>query len=281
MRRDIVGNPVLIGYGRASTDKQAMTPETQQAMTFADFGHRKLTARIPENTEWGGFFCDADVSSSLRFLQRPMGQHVASIVKPGDFICVAAFDRFIGSAADCEETIEWARTRKVQLVIMDMPFDSSTAVGETLLGVFAVFKKYNRFEISRRTREDKAHRRAMGYPHGPCPIGYQIKTIVTLDGKKRKWFFPWQKERDYCRMIAFLNQDLGMSVRAIAEKFQRENYCKPRSGKPTKQYSDIAKFLRAYKQGYPLHGGVQWKAPDFRYKFDGGYEEIDLIADCA
>ncbi len=266
-------------YGRASDDKQVLTPEVQADRTLLEFKHQLATGQIPPDTVDSGFIVDKDTSRSIHFLDRAGGQHVAAHAVAGDRIIVAAYDRLIGSPVDCAQTLRWSLDSKVDLVIMDLRVDTSTNHGRMIAHIIAAVKENEVLELRRRTREALAYRRKNGRPAGRPPIGYEIKTIIGIDGQRRKWFFPCKAERDYCRMIAFLHQDLCMGMRAIADKFLKENYCNPRSGKPTKSYSDVSKYWRAYKQGYPLDGGIQWKAPDFKFKMDD--EAIDLIADCA
>lgn len=268
-------------YGRASDDKQVLTPEVQADRTLLEYQHQLATGQIPPDTIDAGFIVDKDTSRSVHFLDRNGAQHIIANAVKGDRICVAAYDRMIGSPVDCALTLRWSLESGVDLVLMDLRVDTSTNHGRMIAHIIAAVKENEVLELRRRTREALAYRRKNGRPAGPPPIGYQVKTIMGIDGQKRKWFFPYPKEREYCRMIAYLHEDLGMSMRAIVAKFCKENYCKPRSGKPPRQFSDVATFLRAYKKGYPLKNGAQWKAPDFRFNIVENDEVIDLIADCA
>lgn len=278
-----MGTPIFYGYGRASTDKQTMSLDVQQHMTRLNFEYQTNSRILPPGTTYGGFFGDAATCREKHFLKRGAGGELAGLVKPGDIICVASYDRLFGSALDCFQTIAWSRERKVTLVIMDINLDTSTSAGQMFVEVMGAMKGYERREIGRRTREQKAYAKERGLPYGGRnPIGWKIKTIIPVMSKKpMKWYFPWVAERNYCNLIASLKDQHGLSMREIARKFTLEKVIKPRSGKVVSDFSDIAQYYRARKKGYPLPGGIQWKSPDFNFRLEGKSETIDLIADCA
>jgi DNA invertase Pin-like site-specific DNA recombinase len=263
--------PKFYGYGRASTDKQIASPEVQCEMTRLEFEHQKKIGIIPD-MEWGGFFADGNdlaTSRAVKFLHRPMGIHLATIVQPGDKVCVTALDRLLGSSSDAEATIEFFKSRNVGLVIMDMRgVDSSNSIGQLLLETMCAFKAYERREIGRRTKEAAAHRRRNGLPvNGSPPIGYKNRRIVPLGGGRAiKYYLPWDAEQNFCRMIVDWHDNHGISFARISTKVWKEKIKLPRTGKRDINQETVSKYYFAAKNGFPLHDGVQWKPPSFTYR---------------
>lgn len=257
----------LRGYGRASNDKQVLTIEAQRDNTFKEFQHQLATGQIPADSIWGGFFADTDTCRATSFLKRPMGIHVAINTKPEDRIIVAAFDRMIASSIDCYETIEWAIKNKTYLVFMDLRIDSSTSAGRMALEMIGAVKGYERREICRRTRDVAQYQKSQGRPYGVPPIGYMVKTIIPVGGgRPMKYYFPCPAERRYGQCIVDLKDQHGMSYREIALKMYNAKIPNPRTGRIICDYPKVSTYYHAVKNGWPLHGGIQWKAPDFKYK---------------
>lgn len=264
------------GYGRVSTDKQAVSPAAQCDMIQKEFAHQMATGALPPDSVWGGFIADTDVCRAIPFLHRPMGIHLAMNMKPGDRLCVSALDRLLGSPGDCESVIGWSKEKNIKLIIMDMRIDGSTSAGQVMLEVMTSFKGYERREIIRRTKEGLAYRRSQGLPAGKVPIGYMIKTIIPVGGRPMKYYFPCPKERRYGDAIVALKDEHGMSDSDIALLFNRRKIPNPRSTRLNTDRCTINNYYRAVKNGWPLHDGLQWKKPEFKYKFAAPNKTIDL-----
>lgn len=268
--------PYFYGYGRVSTDKQAMSPETQRDLIFKDFTHRKAMGTIPSDMEWGGFVADTDVSRAVKFLHRPMGGTMALKMKPGDFLCVAAYDRLIGSLIDGHETLQWIKQADVNLIIIGMNVDTSTPLGKFFFDMMGAVKDLERAEIGRRTREGLSYRRSQGRPTASPPIGYKVMNLIPLAGGPMvKWYMPNPSERRYAKYITELKDVHKLSFNDIALKFYNNHIKHPRTGKRQKcDPKCIFNYYHAMKKGWPLHGGIQWRKPDFKYTI--AHNTIDL-----
>lgn len=260
--------PKFYGYGRASTDKQVASPETQRDMITLEFNHQKAIGIVGSDMEWGGYVADGE-SRSVKFLHRPMGQFLALVLQKGDKLCVTALDRLLGSSSDAEGTIEFMNSRGVGLVIMDMRIDASNSIGQLMLENMCAFKAYERREIGRRTKEGLDYRRRNGLPIGgrQPPIGWQIKTIVPLGGgKPMKYYLPAENERIFCNQLLHLHEVEEISFRRLATKIWKEKIINPRTGKYDMTPNMVMNYCNAVKNDWPLYDGIQWKPPGFSYK---------------
>lgn len=254
-------------YGRASTNKQVMSPEVQAEMTLREFNHQKATGRLPEDAIDGGFYADPDTSRAVEFLKRKCGVIIAVKAKPGDRIIAAAYDRLIGSPVDCHHTLLWALNSKIDLVVMDLQLDMSTPHGKMIAQIIASVKEYERLEIGRRTKEALRHRRATGRPTGSPPIGYRNATIIPIGGGRPvKYYLPNDPIRDFCWMVVKLHDESGLSFRRMHIKFWKEKVVPPGCKANEIDRNRLERMYRAAKAGFPLHDGVQWKPPGFKFK---------------
>lgn len=258
--------PKFYGYGRVSTDKQAMSPETQRDLIQRDYKHRREIGNLAADVEWGGFVADTDVSRAVKFLHRPMGADIAMKIKAGDYLCVAAYDRFLGSMIDGHETLIWLKQQQINLIIIGMNVDTSTPLGKFFFDMMGAVKELDRAEVGRRTREGLAYRKSQGLPSGRPPLGWTIKTIIPVGGRPMKYYFPCPAERRYGQCIVALKDDHGMSYREIALKLYNAKIPSPRTGRIICDYPKVSAYYHAVKNGWPLHGDIQWKSPDFKYK---------------
>jgi DNA invertase Pin-like site-specific DNA recombinase len=273
--------PTFRGSGRASRDHQRMTLATQQAMVTAHYEYGLLTGNLPKGTIWGGFVADPATCRDNRLMHRPGGKAVIEASKKGDYICGASFDRLFGSTLDCYETIDWAKHKGVHIVIMNLNLDTSTPAGRMFMEIMGAMKAFEREEIIRRIKEDKAYRKSAGIPYSAAPVGYVIKKIVTPDGRKMKHYFPDLAQRKYANLIIAMHDEQGLSFKEIGLKLLQMGVKKPTSGKINPDPMDAYRWYKRAKDGWLLPGGLQWKAPDFRFKYEGKSEYVDLIAECA
>lgn len=163
--------PVCLGYGRHSTNKQAMTREVQEFRTH-DYWERNLKSR---GVKWGGFFYDAATTGSMPFSERPHGRAVFASARPGDHIVVAKLDRSFRSLRDGLLVMEQFHNRKVAFHSLDLMIDTTTPLGKFFRTVLLAVAELERDFTSERVKDVIEMRRREGKPHGKaCPVGWKI-----------------------------------------------------------------------------------------------------------
>lgn len=254
-------------YGRSSIDGKSLSPEEQAAQTAQEFRRQKSKGELPADAIDGGFLADTDVQLAVKFLHRNAAIHIAMKCKPGDRICVTSYDRLVESTVDACETLEWAQLMQIGLVFVDMGVDTSTPHGQQFIKLLGMVKKQDRNEFSRRGIEINARRREQGLiAGGRAPLGYTLREIVLVDGKRMKYYFPWAEERQYAQRIITMHDEQGLSFERIAVKFWQHNIVQPRTGTTPSCKQAVLNYYHRAKMGWPLPGGVKWQPPEFNYK---------------
>lgn len=137
----------IIGYARVSTREQ--NPKSQEAELRA-----AGAARI---------FVDHGESS--RIANRPQWQACLDYVREGDTLAILALDRIAGSEVMAIEIIRDLGRRGVRLKSLTEPFldvDTSTPMGEAIVGIMAVMAQLRVSTIRENTNRGLAHARAQG-----------------------------------------------------------------------------------------------------------------------
>jgi DNA invertase Pin-like site-specific DNA recombinase len=150
-------NARLYGYGRASTDKQVASPETQKQII------RDYAKRFGRDVD--DFFIDPAVSGKKPLFEREAGKNLSLALKPGDHVIVARLDRLSRSFIGFAHILELFLKKKITMHLCDMPggvFDPDNPMSELMIGVLIVFANYERRLISVRTREGLQARKARG-----------------------------------------------------------------------------------------------------------------------
>lgn len=147
----------VYGYARVSHAAQAQSGlglAAQQAAIRAACRARgwRLTA----------IYIDRAVSGTRPFGARPQGAALSAKLKPGDHVIVAKLDRAWRHVRDCAETMETWRARGIYAHLLDVGVDTSTPVGELVIGVMSAIAQWESRRIGERIREAKAAARARG-----------------------------------------------------------------------------------------------------------------------
>lgn len=262
-------------YGCDAAGSKSSSPAEQAALTFQEFLRQKAIGMLPADALDGGFFGDTIGARAVKFLHRTMGIHLAMLCRPGDRICVSSFPNLILSSVDAGETLEWALSNKIDLVILDQQIDTSTVHGLAILRALISLKSAERSEHGRRSRQSRKERAAAGLATGPAPLGFKSRTIIPIGGcNPRKYLFPWPEERQYGAMIARMHDEMGLSFHTIAVKLWLSNRPMPRSGKAPSHRRNVWSYYHAHKNGWPLPNGEQWAPPDFRFRFSGRRRDV-------
>ena len=137
----------IIGYARVSTREQ--NPDAQAA----------------ELREAGAVRVFVDHGESSRITDRPQWQACLDYLRPGDMLVIRALDRVAGTEQMAIEIIRDLGRRGVRLKSLTEPFldvDTSTPMGEAIVGIMAVLAQLRVATIRENTRRGLAHARAQG-----------------------------------------------------------------------------------------------------------------------
>ncbi|WP_243106659.1 recombinase family protein [Actinomyces lilanjuaniae] len=141
----------IVGYARVSTREQ--TPDSQEAELRA-----AGVARV-----------FVDRGESNRIAGRPQWNPCLDYLREGDTLVIRALDRIAGTEQVAIELIRDLGRRGVRLRSLTEPFldvDTSTLMGEAVVGIMAVLAQLRVATIRENTRRGLAHARAQGRTGG-------------------------------------------------------------------------------------------------------------------
>lgn len=137
----------IIGYARVSTREQ--NPQGQQA----------------ELSEAGASRVFVDHGESSRIADRPQWRACLDYLRQGDTLVIRALDRVAGTELMAIEIIRDLGRRGVRLQSLTEPFldvDTSTPMGEAIVGIMAVMAQLRVSTIREDTKRGLEHARAAG-----------------------------------------------------------------------------------------------------------------------
>lgn len=180
-------NTTAVGYARVSTDKQ---DETRQLAALKDAGISKHALYI-------------DHAQSGAKRSRPEFDRMLSNLEEGDLLVVSELDRLGRDAGHVIMTIADLRARGIHVRALADGVDSTTDMGEAMMGFLAIMAQMERRFIQRRTKGGLAAAAAQGRTGG---------RPRALDNKKAAYAVRLSDEGTPIKEIADL---LGVSVPTI------------------------------------------------------------------
>lgn len=162
---------MLVGYARTSTLEQVAGFEAQvAALTAAGCGriYREQVSSVAQRPQ---------LAEALRF------------VREGDSLVVTKLDRLARSVTHLGQIVDDLRSREVNLRILDLGLDTSTATGQLILNVLGSVAQFERSMMLERQREGIAKAKGEGRYKGRQPTALkqadQIKALAA-EGMTRK-----------------------------------------------------------------------------------------------
>lgn len=156
-------------YARVSTSEKGQTVENQiHAITEA------------HNDCYFIRFCDDGYSGTVNPAKRPSLSRLLNLVKPGDTILIAAFDRLSRDTLTFLSLIEQLRAKGVSLVSLRERIDTTTSQGYLMATQFMAFAKYERDLISERTQASLNRLKASGKQLGKPTQGNKQNALQML-----------------------------------------------------------------------------------------------------
>lgn len=189
----------IVGYARVSTRDQ--NPAAQEAELRA--------------TGAGRVFVDHGESS--RVSDRPQWIACLDYLRPGDTLVVRALDRVAGSEVMAIELIRDLARRGIRLRSLTEPFldvDTSTPMGEAIVGIMAVLAQLRVSTIRDNTRRGLEHARSQGRVGGRPSVMTDERTAAAV------------QMRGNGDSVAKIGRTLGVGASSVARALDR--YCRER-----------------------------------------------------
>jgi DNA invertase Pin-like site-specific DNA recombinase len=198
--------PTVYCYGRASTDKQALT-EDNQKMVCEDYVTRTM---LPQGFTYGGWLYDPATSGTTQMFERPQGRNLWALVQPGDAIVWAKLDRAFRSVLDATQAMQLLAHKQVSFVSLDLGLDTGSPIGRCVFTILAAFAELEVSFTRQRTRDGMAVKKRSGKPYTKhAPIGWS-----KVGKKDESYYAPNMEERAQVEAMIRL-RDGGMSLERI------------------------------------------------------------------
>lgn len=154
--------PTVFIYSRVSTTSQELSPvwQAQVCTTYYEASLREKGYDLhPE------VFHDHGVSAfKVQWRERPKGRELFALVKPGDVILVAKQDRVFRSTLDKEQTMRFLAATGIDIAVLDLMLDTTTAAGRFAARVVAAQCEFESDIRSERTKAAHVIRRQQKKP---------------------------------------------------------------------------------------------------------------------
>lgn len=232
-------------YTRVSSDKQELSPEHQEKICRSYYEQNLA----PKGYVLGQTFADLGQSAfSIPWSEREQGRELFKVLKSGDTVIVAKQDRAWRSVRDKENTMFFFRQVGIDLAVLDMNIDTSTASGKFAAGIVALQAQWESDVRSERMKAAFAVRRARRSPGIAKPPPGWKATLVN--GKLE--LVPDEQER---KLLAQVYQWSERKVRSIecTARWLRENGVR-RSNGCLYRKDWLRRAYAAYLTDYPLQG---------------------------
>lgn len=167
------------------------------------------------NAETVEIFTDAGISGK-RSDNRPALQAALNATRKGDALVVYSLSRLARSTKDTIQIAEKLDKQGADLVSMSEKIDTTTAAGKMVFRMLAVLSEFERDQISERTRNALAYKKANGEKTGgDTPYGFTVNDYGHLA--------PHPQEQEAIALIRDLRTK-GHTFRAIAQELEAKGY---------------------------------------------------------
>lgn len=186
----------IVGYARVSTRDQ--NPAAQEAELRAAGAGRVFI----------------DHGESSRVSDRPQWIACLDYLRSGDTLVVRALDRVAGSEVMAIELIRDLARRGIRLRSLTEPFldvDTSTPMGEAIVGIMAVLAQLRVSTIRDNTRRGLEHARSQGRVGGRPSVMTDERTAAAV------------QMRDNGDSIAKIARTLGVGASSVARALDRRD----------------------------------------------------------
>lgn len=195
----------VYGYTRVSTDRQADEGESLGAQQRTIEGYAMMHGLVLDH-----LFIERGVSGSKRLNERPEGQKLLAVLKPGDILLTPKLDRMFRSALDALDVLAQLQKRSVSLHMIDLGGDVTTnGISKLVFTILSAVAEAERDRIRERIRDVKADQKKRSrYLGGSLPFGWTLGDDRSL--------IPEPAQQAAIRHAQELRRD-GRSLRQIAQ----------------------------------------------------------------
>lgn len=220
----------LVGYVRASTDEQELSPEVQE--------ERLRAWALTQGVELVHICLDRGVSGTINPRDRVGWRDVIMWLGSGnaDGVVALRIDRYARKARYIEDMSDALAKRGYQFLVSDMTLDTKTAGGSFVQRVLADAAQFQRDLIAENTKNALAQIRKQGRAFSRfTPFGWR-----TADGKAevskgdRRPLVKHAEELAALQRISALRAE-GFGPRRIARKLTSARILNPRTGEQWKR----------------------------------------------
>ena len=240
-------------YSRVSTTQQQLSPEWQAAIC-KNYYDASLAQR---GYAFGGIFHDHGESAfSVAWKDRTAGRELFNVIKPGDIIVVAKLCRAFRNLRDRENTMHFLTQVGIDLCILDVGMDTTTAAGKFAAGIIALQCQWESDVKSERQKAAHVIRRQRKTPgrRHPPPGWKWDKLAAEL--------VPDLRER---KLLELIYQWRASRVRSIKDtcRWLTEEGIRRDSG-ATYNVQWVQRAWMSRQKGWPQEGYVQsfWRNPE-------------------
>lgn len=239
-------------YTRVSTTDQNLSPEWQANVCKAYY-EASLAQR---GYSLGGIFHDHGTSAfAVPWRERPEGAKLFAKLQPGDIIVVAKMCRAFRSLRDRENTLHVFSKVGIDLCILDVGMDTTTAAGKFAAGIIALQVQWESDVKSERQKAAHVVRRQRMTPgkRHPPPGWKWDKVAEEL--------VPDLRERKLLELIYQWRENRVRSIKATCRWLTEEGIRRDSGAKYNVQW--VQRAWMARQKGWPQEGYVQrfWRDP--------------------
>lgn len=210
------------GYCRVSKESQVSEGHSLETQSRMLEGYALM-----HNLPIDKVFIEEGISGSVPLFERPQGQILLAMLKPGDAVITSKLDRMFRSALDALSTREQFRKLKCSLHILDLGGDViDSALGRFMFTIISAVAEAERDKISERIRDiKKMHKKQGKFLGGNVPLGYVrqgdmlIPTGENLQERIRKLSLCGLSYRDIAERVGISH----VSVQNILKRKQPQS----------------------------------------------------------
>ena len=215
------------GYCRVSTLRQANEGESLDVQRRQIEGYALMHGMTLDEV-----VVEEGISGSVPINERLAGGALFAKLVKGDIIISPKLDRVFRSALDALQTVEFLKTKGVNLHLLDLGGDiSGNGLSKLFLTIAAAFAEAERDRLRERVSQVKADQKARGrFLGGSIPFGFRV-----VDGE----LVADEHEHEAIREMMVLKAE-GRSLRAIAQAMTAKGF--------KISHETVAAILRTNKQ---------------------------------